>query len=158
MSVPWIARVVLTGLLVAGVSACAPSEEAGATRPEVRPVTLPDLSRLSESVRDQVRERHTALTGIDRPETPADELGRAHGDLGLVLMAADYDTAALSSLRNAQVVAPHDPRWPYACRTFDIKSRALPSIEVERSSGHPCRAFEARSPAREPGAPPKRLR
>ncbi len=124
MSVPSIARVVLTGLLVAGVSACAPPDDAGATRPasrdaegesprEVRPVTLPDLSRLSESVRDQVRERHTALTRIDRPETPADELGRAHGDLGLILMAADYDTAALSSLRNAQAVAPHDPRWPY---------------------------------------------
>ena len=124
-----IASVVLTGLFVAGVSACAPRDDAGATRPapgdakgesphEVRPVTLPDLSRLSESVRDQVRERHTALTRIDRPEAPSDELGRAHGDLGLVLMAADYETAALSSLRNAQAVAPHDPRWPYYLAHF----------------------------------------
>ena len=128
MSLTPIASVVLTGLLVAGVSACAPRDDAG-TRPasrdakgetphEVRPVTLPDLSRLSESVRDQVRERHTALTRIDRPEAPADELGRAHGDLGLVLMAADYETAALSSLRNAQAVAPHDPRWPYYLAHF----------------------------------------
>ncbi len=146
MSVPWIARVVLTGLLVAGVSACAPSEEAGATRPasrdaegesphEVRPVTLPDLSRLSESVRDQVRERHTALTRIDRPETPADELGRAHGDLGLVLMAAGYDTAALFSLRNAQAVAPHDPRWPYYLAKFHLirGEHARPTALFERA-------------------------
>ena len=146
MSVPWIARVVLTGLLVAGVSACAPSEEAGATRPasrdaegesphEVRAVTLPDLSRLSESVRDQVRERHTALTRIDRPETPADELGRAHGDLGLVLMAAGYDTAALFSLRNAQAVAPHDPRWPYYLAKFHLirGEHARPTALFERA-------------------------
>ena len=132
MSLTSIASAVLTGLLVAGASACAPPDDAGATRPaprdadgetphEVRPVTLPDLSRLSESVRDQVRERHTALTRIDRPEAPADELGRAHGDLGLILMAADYQTAALSSLHNAQAVAPHDPRWPYYLASFHLK-------------------------------------
>ena len=129
MSRTSIAGAVLTGLLVAGVSACAPLDDAGATRPasrdaagesphEVRPVTLPDLSRLPDSVRAQVRERHTALTRIDRPEAPADELGRAHGDLGHILMAAGYETAALSSLRNAQAVAPHDPRWPYYLAQF----------------------------------------
>ena len=129
MSLTSIASAVLTGLLVAGASACAPPDDAGATRPaprdaegesphEVRPVTLPDLSRLSDSVRDQVRERHAALMRIDRPEAPADELGRAHGDLGLILMAADYENAALSSLHNAQAVAPHDPRWAYYLAHF----------------------------------------
>ena len=141
-----IASVVLTGLFVAGVSACAPRDDAGTTRPAsrdaegesrggVEPLALPDLSRLSESVRDQVRERHTALTRIDRPEAPADELGRAHGDLGLILMAAGYDTAALSSLRNAQAVAPHDPRWPYYLAKFHLirGEHARPTALFERA-------------------------
>jgi hypothetical protein len=41
----------------------------------------------------------------------------------------------------------HEARWPYGCRWFEMKSRTLPSSEVERSSGAPCRAFQARPEA-----------
>lgn len=41
----------------------------------------------------------------------------------------------------------HDAQAPYGCRMFAMKTRVLPMIEVERTSGRPCQAFEPR-PAR----------
>ena len=123
----------LVALVSAVAGGCAPSDQGGATfsasrsgdgerdgRAEVRPLDTPDLTRLSEPVRNQLRERYAALTRLDHPETPADELGRAYGDLGLMLMAADYETAALSTLLNAQAVAPRDARWPYYLAQFHL--------------------------------------
>jgi len=43
----------------------------------------------------------------------------------------------------------HDPAWPYACLRFSIRSRHLPSIEVELASGSPCAAREPRESFRE---------
>jgi hypothetical protein len=39
----------------------------------------------------------------------------------------------------------HDAERPYGCRVFAIKSRVLPSLEVWRSSGRACQAFEAKA-------------
>lgn len=36
------------------------------------------------------------------------------------------------------------PDKPYACALFAMRSRLLPSIEVQRSSGSPCAGFEAK--------------
>ena len=123
----------LAALVAALAGGCAPSDQVGATFPtsraaegerdgraKVRPLATPDLARLAEPVRDQLRERYAALTRLDRPETPADELGRAYGDLGLMLMAADYEIAALSTLLNAQAVAPRDARWPCYLAQFHL--------------------------------------
>lgn len=122
----------LWGLVALG-SACAPSGEGRAASPEVesarteagrealRPVPMPDLSRLPEPVQDQVRDRYAVLEQrIDRRETTAEELGRAYGDAGLILMAAEFETAALSSLFNAEALAPNDPRWPYYLGQFHL--------------------------------------
>ena len=77
-------------------------------------IALPDLSRLAESVQAQVRERHKLLTEkLENSGTPAVELGTAYGELGLILMAAEYYEAAASSYVNAQVLAPDAMRWPY---------------------------------------------
>ena len=35
-----------------------------------------------------------------------------------------------------------DPRFPRACRVFEIKSRELPSVEVYRATGTHCPSFE----------------
>ena len=40
----------------------------------------------------------------------------------------------------------YDAQRPYGCRAFGMKSRALPSVAVEQSSGAPCRAFEPKPP------------
>ena len=36
----------------------------------------------------------------------------------------------------------YQPAWPYACRAFGVRSKVLPSIEIRRASGAPCRGFE----------------
>ena len=46
----------------------------------------------------------------------------------------------------------HQPDWPYACGLFGMRSRMLPSIEVLKSSGEPCRGFEEKPP-RPPARP-----
>ena len=46
----------------------------------------------------------------------------------------------------------HVPAAPYACRAMGFKSRLLPSLEVLRTDGHFCRAFEAKlAPPQAPG-------
>ncbi len=34
-----------------------------------------------------------------------------------------------------------DPRNPYSCKLMGFKSRMVPSFEVFRADGHPCRGF-----------------
>ncbi len=80
----------------------------------LRPVALPDLSGLAESVQAQVRERYSSLIQkLENRGAPPVELSDAYGDLGLILMAAEYYDAAASCYLNAQALVPHDMRWPY---------------------------------------------
>src|SRR5438045_5096241 len=88
---------VMTAVLT--TSACTPSSRDVRPRPqsdaasgdarrwEVRSVSMPDVSRLPQSVQAQVRDRYTALAEkTASPATPSEQLARAHGDVGLILM------------------------------------------------------------------------
>ena len=80
----------------------------------VQPLALPDMSRAAESVREQIGEQHAALTlATGRRDATAAELGAAYGEMGKLLMAAEYHDAAEACFRNAQALAPLDARWPY---------------------------------------------
>lgn len=80
----------------------------------LRPVSVPDLSKMSGSVQNQIRTSHAALTrAIDDRQTQAVEVADAYGALGKLLMAADLPDAAEPYLLNAQALAPSDARWPY---------------------------------------------
>jgi tetratricopeptide (TPR) repeat protein len=114
----------LTCMLTTLAGACARHDESppsvSASRlPErdakaAQPIALPDVSRLAASVQAQVRERHSALMAkIESGSTPAAELGDAYGELGLILMAAEYYAAAASCYLTAQALVPGDARWPY---------------------------------------------
>ena len=113
-ALPWV-LVILTG-------GCAPRHEVTPATPDesereasaLRAVSLPDLSRLAESVQDQVRARHASLTEklADRTTSPV-ELGTAYGDLGLILMATEHYEVATSCFLNAQALVPDAMRWPY---------------------------------------------
>ena len=100
--------IVMVTLLAVG---CAGNDVA---RPELRPVSLPDLSKMTESVQKQIRDAHDSLTeaGEDRSTAPA-VLAETYGTLGKLLMAADLAEAAEPCLLNAQTLAPSDIRWPY---------------------------------------------
>ena len=118
---PLVGVMALTCVLTGG--ACAPSGEdarsntnppAVAETWQVQSVPVPDLSRLPASVQAQVRDRYAVLAEkAASPGTSSDDLARAHGDVGLILMAAGYHAAAATSLRNAQALAPREPAWPY---------------------------------------------
>lgn len=80
----------------------------------LQPVSLPGLARVSEPVRQRLREAHSALQAkTDDSGTPTSDLANAYGELGKLLMAADYLDAAEPCYLNAQALAPDDARWPY---------------------------------------------
>jgi tetratricopeptide (TPR) repeat protein len=105
-------------LLVAAlaISGCSKPEAPARPAPTytLREVSLPDLSHAAPSVQQQLRDGYAALKKkIDAPATPSDELGAAYGQMGMLLLAAEYRGEAESALLNAQTFSPRDPRWPY---------------------------------------------
>jgi hypothetical protein len=63
-------------------------------------------------VQEQVRERYGVLEQTTARRAAREEIGRAYGDVDLILMAVACLDAALSCLLNTQALAPKDPRWP----------------------------------------------
>ena len=77
-------------------------------------IALPNLSGAAATVQDQVRSRHAALVQKQQDlRTPADEIGDAFGELGLILMAAEHYELAERCYTNALTLAPAAMRWPY---------------------------------------------
>jgi tetratricopeptide (TPR) repeat protein len=68
---------------------------------------------MTESVREQIRDSHSALLLKLKSRTPSPQLADAHGELGKLLMAANYPEAAKPCFLDAQTLAPSDHRWPY---------------------------------------------
>ena len=83
-------------------------------RQTLQAVSLPDVSAADASVQQQLRERYSSLTAKmqDRGTTDVD-LGTAYGEMGRLLMAAEYREAAEPCLLNAEVLVPREIRWPY---------------------------------------------
>lgn len=111
-------RVSVTAMVVVIAAACTKPETratggAGAD-PVLRPMSLPSLEGMAESVAQQISERHSAVEE-QRVRVPPNtvELARAYGELGKVLLGAKYVDAAEPALRNAAVLDPGDVRWPY---------------------------------------------
>ena len=82
-------------------------------RPALQPLSMPDMSGAAESVQAQLRERYEVLLTVDRRGAADIELADAYGDLGKLLVAAEYLDAAATCFANAQALAPADMRWPY---------------------------------------------
>lgn len=140
-------------LFVTLVVACRGSETTVAPRPDtteraapahdnvLRPVVLPDLSRLEASVQAQVREQHALLQRLQQtPGTPPSELSGAYGAMGKLLMAAEYLDVAEPYFRNARMLEPGDYRWPYY----------LAHIYKNRGEVPPAMAFFEEALARHP--------
>jgi tetratricopeptide (TPR) repeat protein len=78
--------------------ACQPERQVG-----VPP--LPPLDGMAPPVQQQIREQYDRLNGA---RTPSE-----FGAMGVLLMAAEAIDAADPFLRQAAVLAPDEPRWPY---------------------------------------------
>jgi tetratricopeptide (TPR) repeat protein len=82
--------------------------------PALKPVSLPNLTRLEESVQAQLGERFQALTAKQQnPAIPAGDLGTEFGEMGTLLMAAGFRDPAEAALLNARSLAPADMRWSF---------------------------------------------
>jgi tetratricopeptide (TPR) repeat protein len=120
------------------VTVCALTLTAGCAsdRQSLHPVSLPDLSKADRSVQRQLREGYAALTArTGNPGTPDLDLGGAFGEMGKLLMAADYRDAAEPCFYNAQALAPNEMRWPYYLAHL-YKERGDPAramVSFERS-------------------------
>ncbi len=83
-------------------------------RPELQPVALPDFSRMSASVQEQMLSQVSVLRRkLEEPGTAPGELSAEYGRMGTLLMAGELLDAAESSYLNAQLLLPGDARWPY---------------------------------------------
>ena len=106
-------------VLALWMAGCAAEDERAsgaspAAAPALLPVSLPDLSNAAASVRDQIQSVHAAaMRRIEAPGTPPAEKASAYGELGKLLMAAEFGSAAEACLLNARTLAPADMRWPY---------------------------------------------
>jgi tetratricopeptide (TPR) repeat protein len=87
----------------------------GAGRKALVPVSLPDISTVSQAeARRQLRDAYASLDAkIKNPDTPPPELADAFGEMGRLLMAAEFVVASEPFFRNAETLAPDDRRWPY---------------------------------------------
>jgi tetratricopeptide (TPR) repeat protein len=113
-------RALVVGAAAALLSACGSSIPASsgssqnaAAAARLREATLPNLSRVDASARERIEAGHrdlmTALQDGTQPATLAD----AAGDLGLLLMAAEFYEAAEPYFAGAAALAPSESRWPY---------------------------------------------
>ena len=69
---------------------------------------------MTSSVQKQIRGSHASLSAkLTNRQTPTPSLADAYGELGKLLMAADYPDAAEPCFANAQTLATSDRRWPY---------------------------------------------
>jgi tetratricopeptide (TPR) repeat protein len=105
-------------------SGVAPSSSA------LRAVNLPDLARIDESVRQQLRDRHAALQAtLARPGATNVEKADAFGGVAVLLHAAEYYEAAEPAYLNAQDLAPREPKWPHLLHYLH-KSRGAPDKAI----------------------------
>jgi tetratricopeptide (TPR) repeat protein len=82
--------------------------------PALRPVALPPLAGMSESVAEQMQERYAAVERErDRAPRNDHDHAQAYGELGKVLLGARYLDAAEPALANAAALDAADIRWPY---------------------------------------------
>jgi tetratricopeptide (TPR) repeat protein len=80
----------------------------------LRAVTLPDVSKMAMSAQTQIREAYSSVMRVtEQRGTSPVEMGRAFGDMGKLLMAAQYNDSAEVCFLNAQTLDPTDFRWPY---------------------------------------------
>ena len=104
--VTWSAAPLVAAWLLAPAPALAAESEQDAA-----PVcALPDLSRAAASVRDQLEAQHAASIGTSAAAAAG---GGAYGEMGKLLMAAEYLGAAEACFLAARAAAPRDRRWLY---------------------------------------------
>jgi tetratricopeptide (TPR) repeat protein len=77
-------------------------------------VTPPPLmSGVEASLQERIRARHASLTSALKAQINDVDLGRAFGQVGKLLLAAELYDQAEPYLLNAAALEPREPAWPY---------------------------------------------
>jgi tetratricopeptide (TPR) repeat protein len=97
-------------------------------------IELPDLTKADPAVGDRIRAQYASVVARrDAPARSDADLGRAYGELGKLLLAANMLTEGEAALLNAQALLPQDARWPYYLgqlhRGRNDPAKATPSFE-----------------------------
>src|SRR5688500_5915478 len=116
---PLAAPILLAASLAAAAScrnsprpADAPSASA---RDALRPVATPALTGVEAGLQERIRGRHASLMLLRDGVTPVSdsELAAAYGEVGKLLLGAEFLADAEPYFVNARTLAPRELAWPY---------------------------------------------
>ena len=86
----------------------------------VAPLQWPDLTKLEESVREQISsEQETLIAAVKDPRASDEALSEAYGKLGQIYHAYSLTSSARDCYLNASLLAPKDFRWLYLLGRLD---------------------------------------
>ncbi|HZM58572.1 MAG TPA: hypothetical protein VFB85_02225, partial [Vicinamibacterales bacterium] len=112
--VPYPLRAAAPLAFLIAVACGAPPQATAPSASTLPPAALPDLSRSEPTVRQQITERYEALQTLRaNAGTGRTELAQTYGEVGSLLLAAEYADAAEAFYLNAESIADSDVRWPY---------------------------------------------
>ncbi len=126
-----------TGTTSSGASTDARAPGAPQPGAPLRPVQVPDLTGVEPALRERIMARQASLVAAEAsPLVAVDARALAYGEVGKLLMAAEYYDAAEPYFSNARTLAPADRRWPYYVghlhRLRQDAAAALASFEEAR--------------------------
>jgi tetratricopeptide (TPR) repeat protein len=104
--------------LALGCAACRnpPSGDASApaVRDSLRPVGSPSLTGAEAALQERIGARYTSLLHVRDQATATDaDLASAYGEVGKLLMGAEFLAESEPYFFNARLLAPRERAWPY---------------------------------------------
>jgi tetratricopeptide (TPR) repeat protein len=124
------------------VSGCGRGEPAGAPSPttaaspraSLRETKPPVMSGVEKSLQERIRASYASLESSRRNSATTDvDLGRAYGQVGKLLLAAELYDQAEPHLLNAKALEPRELAWPYyLAHAYRLKfqpEKAIPLFE-----------------------------
>lgn len=121
------------------ISSCGRSEPASPStgaaaspRSSLRDTMPPVMSGVEPSLQERIRAAYASLTAARAARTTSDiDLGRAHGQVGKLLLAAELYDQAEPHLLNARALERGELAWPYyLAHTYRLKFQADQAIPL----------------------------
>lgn len=111
---PGAGRSVSAAAVLAFVLTLAAATTPARAQTGLEPVEPPRMDHYEGSVRSQLAQAQSELDGLlNEPQPDRHRLAGAFGRLGQLYLLYDFMAPSAAALRNAQALAPDDPRWSY---------------------------------------------
>ena len=106
-----------------------PSSAAGNPRAALRETPPPQTSGVEPSLQERIRASYASLTSAQKTHASDLSLGRAYGQVGKLLLAAELYEQAEPHLLNAAALEPGELAWPYfLAHAYRLRFRADEAI------------------------------